>query len=133
MGKIAGLATLATFVYITAAMADPVPPEAAEALLNDSTVWYLPITPNSPRQYFNKNGETSYIDAESNKTYGSWLVKGEKYCSIWPPSEHMACYGLETSTDSKGRKLIAFISGGNGKRYEGIIKAGKHLEVTLSE
>ena len=83
---------------------------------------------NLPRQFFNKNGETPYVDAKGSKTYGQWLVRGDKYCSLWPPSDHSSCYGVERETRADGSVIITFVSGGGGKRYVGIAKAGKHLD-----
>ncbi len=58
-----------------------------EELLDDTTVYGLPLAPDSWRQSFSKGGETIYIDASGAKTFGSWLVRGNKYCSLWPPSD----------------------------------------------
>ena len=97
-----------------------------EAALNDMTAWYLPLGPGSARQYFNKNGETPYLD-DSGKTYGEWMVKGDKYCSVWPPSDRVSCYAVERSTAADGREIIVFVSGG-GTRYEAATKPGKHID-----
>jgi hypothetical protein len=99
-----------------------------EAALNDSTAWYLPLGPASARQYFNKNGETPYINAAGDKTYGGWLVRGDQYCSVWPPSDHYSCYGMEKGVSSDGTPTITFVSGGNGPRYEAVLKSGKHVD-----
>jgi hypothetical protein len=99
-----------------------------EAALNDVTIWYEPLSQTSPRQYFRKNGQTPYIDETGTKTYGRWLVRGDKYCSNWPPSERYVCYGVERSTDANGRTIITFLSGGDGKRYTGVAKAGMHVD-----
>ena len=99
-----------------------------EATLNDSTAWYLPFGAAGARQYFNKNGETPYIDATEKKTYGQWLVRGDKYCSLWPPADHYSCYAVEKAVSADGTQTITFISGGNGPRYEAVLKSGKHLD-----
>ena len=101
---------------------------AIEAMLNDSTAWYLPLGAASARQYFNKNGETPYIDGDGQKTYGEWLVRGDTYCSVWPPSDHYSCYEVEKGVSPDGIPTITFISGGNGPRYEAVLKSGKHLD-----
>ena len=104
-----------------------------EAGLNDATVWYLPLGPDSARQYFHKNGETPYVDAKGSKTYGEWSVRGGKYCSIWPPSDQWVCYAMERGKSANGRDIIVFVSGGGGKRYEGVVKPGKHLDEAWKE
>ncbi len=101
---------------------------AIEAMLNDSTAWYLPLGPASARQYFNKNGETPYLDADRQKTYGQWLMRGDKYCSVWPPSDHYSCYDVEKSASPDGMPTIIFVSGGDGPRYEAVLKNGKHVD-----
>ncbi len=97
-----------------------------EPMLNDTTAWYLPLSPSSARQYFNKNGETPYIDASGSKTYGGWLVRGDQYCSVWPPSDHYSCYDVEKGAAADGKPTISFVSG--GKRYEAVLKSGKHVD-----
>jgi hypothetical protein len=104
-----------------------------EPALNDVTVWYEPLSATSPRQFFNKNGQTPYVDAAGTKTFGAWLVRGDKYCSQWPPSEHWTCYGVARETLSNGTVRITFISGGDGKLYPGIAKPGKHIDEAWAE
>jgi hypothetical protein len=99
-----------------------------EAILDDSTAWYTPLGPDSARQYFNRNGETPYVDAKGEKTYGEWQVRGDKYCSIWPPSDHWSCFELEKGALADGTPTFTFISGGGGKRYEAVLKSGKHID-----
>jgi hypothetical protein len=44
------------------------------------------------RQNFAADGATFYGD-----TTGAWRVEGDQYCSIWPPSDRWACYGVEVN------------------------------------
>jgi hypothetical protein len=104
-----------------------------EPALNDVTVWYEPMSATSARQFFNHNGETPYVDESGTKTFGRWLVRGDKYCSQWPPSDHYVCYGVERSVDAKGRTIITFLSGGDGKRYTGVAKSGQHVDEAWAE
>jgi hypothetical protein len=99
-----------------------------EALLNDSTAWYVPLTATSARQYFHKNGETPYVDGKGDKTFGEWVVRGDKYCSLWPPSEHWSCFEMEKGMLPDGTPTTTFVSGGGGKRYEAVLKSGKHID-----
>ncbi len=99
-----------------------------EIVLSDSTAWYLPLEATSARQYFHKNGETPYVDAKGEKTYGEWMVKGDQYCSIWPPSEHQTCFDMEKGALPDGTPTFTFVSGGGGKRYEAVFKSGKHID-----
>ena len=104
-----------------------------EPALNDVTLWYEPLSPTSARQFFNHNGETPYIDEAGAKTFGRWLVRGDTYCSQWPPSDRYVCYGVERTTDAKGHTVITFLSGGDGKRYTGVAKAGNHVDEAWRE
>jgi hypothetical protein len=42
------------------------------------------------RQIFRPGGATYYGD-----TTGNWRVEGDRYCSVWPPSDRWACYQVE--------------------------------------
>ncbi len=44
-------------------------------------------------QRFSAVGGTTYTDHGRDST-GSWTVEGDKYCSIWPPNQTKACYGV---------------------------------------
>lgn len=98
----------------------------AEAMLNNSTAWYLPLGPSSARQYFDKGGQTPYLDASGQRTQGNWQVRGDQYCSVWPPSDHYSCYDVERGAAADGKPTITFVSG--GKRYEAVLKSGKHVD-----
>jgi hypothetical protein len=102
--------------------------KAIEPLLNDATVYGLPLAADSWRQFFSKGGETIYVDAAGHKTYGQWLVRGDKYCSLWPPSDRWVCYAVESGKTADGKPTIAWISGGDGKRYEGLLVSGNQID-----
>lgn len=104
-----------------------------EPALNDVTIWYEPLTPTSARQFFKKNGQTPYIDSDGDKTFGVWMVRGDTYCSQWPPSDRFVCYGVEREALADGSIRITFLSGGDGKRYAGIAKPGSHIEEPWGE
>ncbi len=97
----------------------------AEAKLNNSTAWYLPLGPDSARQYFDKGGQTPYLDASGQRTQGNWLMRGDQYCSVWPPSDHYSCYDVEKGKSADGKDTVTFVSG--SKRYEAVLKSGDHL------
>ena len=99
-----------------------------EATLNDTTAYYLPLNATSARQFFNKNGETIYIDAAGAKTIGAWLVRGDSYCSVWPPSDHYVCYPLEKGKSTDGKVTHTFVSGGGGARYEAVLVKGNVVD-----
>ncbi len=44
-------------------------------------------------QNFFADGRTLY--EEGQPSWGRWLVSGDRYCSVWPPSTEWTCYDLE--------------------------------------
>jgi hypothetical protein len=127
MRIIAALA-ISIFTFTGASAGEKLSGAQIEAALTDSTAWYTPLSPTSARQYFHKNGETPYIDAKGEKTYGEWMVRGDQYCSVWPPSDRWTCYDLEKGALADGTPTFTFVSGGGGKRYEAVLKSGKHID-----
>ena len=125
--------TTALMIAAIPAGAEPLKGSEIEPALNDVTIWYEPLSPKSARQFFNHNGETPYIDEVGTKTSGRWLVRGDQYCSQWPPSDRYVCYSVERSVDAKGRAVITFLSGGDGKRYTGVARAGMHVDEAWGE
>lgn len=45
-------------------------------------------------QDFRASGRTLYFSGRD--TWGYWAVRGDQYCSMCPPSDLWACYGLQT-------------------------------------
>lgn len=44
-------------------------------------------------QSFTADGATQYTDGQPSS--GHWRVEGDRYCSVWPPSDRWTCYGVE--------------------------------------
>jgi hypothetical protein len=63
------------------------------------------------RQIFQRSGATFY-SVGAAQTQGNWEVRGDQYCSVWPPSTAWACYDMT----SDGERYF-FISG-TGERSE---------------
>lgn len=61
-------------------------------------------------QSFMKSGGTMYTDG-GNVSQGFWDVRGDQYCSQWPPHESWACYDVTADGNA-----ITFIGSG-GARY----------------
>lgn len=51
------------------------------------------VTYDGAHQSFAADGGTIYT--AQNPSTGHWRDEGGRYCSVWPPSESWACYGLE--------------------------------------
>ncbi len=56
-------------------------------------------------QGFGADGSTDY--QAGSPSHGSWRVEGDRYCSVWPPSDHWACYGVERSADGLSLRFVA--------------------------
>jgi hypothetical protein len=66
-------------------------------------------------QDFRADGGTTYTaDAP---TLGHWEVRGDEYCSVWPPSDRWACYGLERSADGLDIRFVAADGSATAGRY----------------
>jgi hypothetical protein len=126
-----GICVTALGLAVSAAGAGALEGKAIEPLLNDTTVFGLPLAPDSWRQSFAKGGETIYIDASGAKTFGQWLVRGDKYCSLWPPSDRWVCYRMESGKTADGKTTVTWISGGDGKLYEALLTKGLHVDDAL--
>jgi hypothetical protein len=46
-------------------------------------------------QTFEAGGRTVYTT--TSDSVGGWRVEGDRYCSVWPPSDRWACYGMEAA------------------------------------
>ena len=69
--------------------------------------------PGGQTQNFFANGRTLY---ESDRTqWGQWRVEGDRYCSVWPPSDRWDCYGVERHARGLGLRFVA----GGGTVTEG--------------
>lgn len=64
-------------------------------------------------QDFRASGRTLY-DA-GRPSWGYWAVRGDQYCSMWPPSDLWACYDMAASGD--GLRWI----GAAGDVTEGVV------------
>jgi hypothetical protein len=53
-------------------------------------------------QNFFADGRTLY-EVKGGESWGKWKVEGDQFCSVWPPSDHWACYDLQR--DGTGRSL----------------------------
>jgi hypothetical protein len=58
-------------------------------------------------QDFKADGQTLYGDSS-----GRWEVRGDRYCSQWPPSDRWDCHGVERRgldirfTDARGTVVV---------------------------
>jgi hypothetical protein len=45
-------------------------------------------------QSFKADGETIFVAKDGRQSIGHWRVQADWYCSVWPPSDQWACYGV---------------------------------------
>ncbi len=62
-------------------------------------------------QTFEKNGITDYND-KGRDSRGNWQVRGNQYCSVWPPSPTWVCYDVLVD-DEEPDKLVWIGDSGN--------------------
>lgn len=62
-------------------------------------------------QEFMVSGETIYV-TNGRKDPGSWQVRGDQYCSLWPPSDSWDCYTITRDGD-----MINFVPAGGGETW----------------
>ena len=98
------------------------PASAEEAPLDNTAITALltekTVVGDRWRQHFHADGRTAYA-ADQHDSMGIWQVRGDRYCSRWPPSEHWACYDMTSRTED-GATIVVWIDS-EGSRTEGRI------------
>lgn len=61
-------------------------------------------------QSFPDGGATTY-DRGGQVSNGRWDVRGDQYCSLWPPSDVWACYAM--TIDEAGRTVTWIAADGS--------------------
>ena len=80
----------AILIWPGAALAwEPLTGPGIEAALTGRTLVYDAHT----AQTFHEGGTTDYLTERLST--GRWEVRGDRYCSAWPPSETWTCYAVE--------------------------------------
>ncbi|MGI9412117.1 MAG: hypothetical protein ACR2PM_00500 [Hyphomicrobiales bacterium] len=73
------------------------------------------------KQYFDRNGQTTYVSG-GRASPGRWAVRGDRYCSQWPPSERWDCYRMTGEGDR-----MTFVPAGGGANWPAKVKKGNRL------
>lgn len=68
----------------------PLDGEGIESALSGKSLDYGDAT-----QDFRASGATDYFAGRPST--GQWAVRGDQYCSIWPPSDSWTCYDVDLS------------------------------------
>ena len=72
-----------------------------EAALDDRTLHY----PGNISQIFYKSGKTLYDNGRPS--WGNWAVRGDQYCSEWPPAGGWACYDMDRHTSDEKLRFVS--------------------------
>lgn len=94
---------LAVMLWAGPALAGPLDGAGVTAALTGQKVVYQ----DGSSQTFRADGVTFYTAPGGAESQGRWRVEGNRYCSVWPPSDSWACYDVEGEAE-----VIRFISGG---------------------
>ena len=83
------------WILALAMMAVPALAESPDvaAVLSGKVLSYADGTSQS----FAADGETVFTATDGKQSIGHWRVQAGQFCSVWPPSDHWACYDVKTS------------------------------------
>ncbi|MGH1446779.1 MAG: hypothetical protein ACRBBO_12115 [Cognatishimia sp.] len=71
------------------------------------------LTYPNATQSFQADGKTPYV--AGRPSMGAWQVRGDQYCSVWPPSDHWACFDMFAKDN-----MLRFV-GSRGDVTDGVI------------
>ena len=95
VGDVMRFAVILAVLLPAAALADDWAPLDGATITEALTDQWLKYT--AARQHFGADGQTLY-DA-GRPSWGSWAVRGDQYCSVWPPSDLWTCYDVRQNDD----------------------------------
>jgi hypothetical protein len=75
-------------------------------------------------QSFDVGGATVYTGADGKQSSGRWDVRGDEYCSQWPPSDVWACYAMAADTAADGITII-WISADGSRESARLVAKGQ--------
>lgn len=96
------------------------------SVLTDTTVYEYRNDTRPWRQYFGANGATPYYGSDGPASHGRWQVRGDQYCSLWPPSNAWSCYDVTSRTED-GKTIITWIPPSGGSSI-GVVYPGNRLD-----
>jgi hypothetical protein len=90
LSRLAVLVLLSGFVPVSVAAEgwERLEGDAITAALSSRALGY----PDGTLQDFLADGRTLY-----GESFGRWDVRGDRYCSVWPPSDRWTCYAVDLS------------------------------------
>jgi hypothetical protein len=115
------LAILAIVALVVPASADEVAMKGSAIL---KTLTGARVEGSNWSQSFEAGGATIYAGADGKQSSGRWDVRGDEYCSQWPPSDVWACYAMATSTAADGINII-WISADGARESARLVAKGQ--------
>ena len=97
------LTIAAVVLFSGAAFAQVVPLDdaAITMVLSGQSLTY----DDGTKQVFKADGQTIFDNG--TQSLGRWRVQGDRYCSLWPPSDRWACYDVTQSADGLAISFVA--------------------------
>ena len=90
-----------------------------ERILSGATVTGKSSSGKPTKQSFEPGGATTYEEDGQPPSSGRWRVKGDQYCSSWPPSDGWACYAVRADIDANP-PTVTWV-GESGTAYPGVL------------
>lgn len=87
-------AALALALFVSSAFISGAYASDIQAALSGRTAFEASKTYRPWRQYFAADGTTIYF-GDGPSSIGKWEVRGNQYCSLWPPVRDWECYNVE--------------------------------------
>ena len=91
------LGLLSVFALPVCAIAQEVPWVALNGAQIEEALTGRMLEYGDKWQDFRASGRTLYFAGQ--ESWGYWAVRGDQYCSSWPPSDLWACYGMQRAGD----------------------------------
>ena len=103
------------------AWADEMPMKGPEIL---KTLTGARVEGQNWSQSFEIGGATIYSGTDGKQSTGRWDVRGDEYCSQWPPSDVWACYAMAADTSANGT-IIIWISADGSRESARLVAKGQ--------
>jgi hypothetical protein len=75
-------------------------------------------------QSFDDGGATTYTKGGTH-SQGRWDVRGNEYCSLWPPSDGWVCYSMTIETADPTHEQVTWISADGHRNAAHLIRKGQ--------
>lgn len=119
--RIGFLAILFAATLVFGASADEVKMKGADML---ATLKGAHVEGPDWTQSFDDGGATIYTKG-GTQSPGRWDVRGDQYCSLWPPSDVWACYAMTIDASDPAHEQVTWISADGHRNAAHLIRKGQ--------